>query len=228
MGEIAIKELFIPDAAPYAFELFELHLPSSVFKIMGKLGILTGNKDAIIAKVKLLIPDLLLYYSSRIGFGNICGANADFIVSKFREKYSVSKILIAEWTHQTKYDIRPLIIKNREELFGNGDSTMFTSYHAFPLFNFEDVGLFIAIETTICPAPQFIIGTNPDEIAEFIKNRYLVEKFFITGDITTSWINIVHSRKGGYSRKKTSKSLKKRVRSKSRSHKRRQWTRLRC
>jgi hypothetical protein len=49
--------LFIPDAAPYPFEYLELHHIG--YKIMGKPGILTGNKDAIIAKVGLLLPDLL-------------------------------------------------------------------------------------------------------------------------------------------------------------------------
>ena len=218
MGDIVIKELFIPEASPYAFEMLNLHLPRGAYQIMGKLGILTGHKDAIIAKVGLLLPDLLPHYSSRVGFGNICGANADFIVSEFRKKYRVSKILIAEWTHQTKYDIHPLILKNREELFGSGGSTMFTTYHAFPLFHFADVGLFIAIETTICPAPQFIVGTNPGEIEEFIKNRYLVEKFLITDDITTSWSNIFYSKKGGYRRTNT---RKRRVRSKSRLRRRR-------
>ena len=221
--------MLVPGSAPYKFDLE--YLPNNV-QVMGKLGTITKERGVAISKKinELLLPLSAMYtagatygYTHGPRFGNRCGDNANIIISKFREAvYTVAKIVIAGWD---SHPLKQAIIDNRTALFGDVDFTMFTTYHAFPLFYFSDVGLYIAIETTIRPSPQFIIGNTTADIEEFIRARYLVKDFAITEDIVTDWETVLRAqcaKSQGGSRRKT-----RRMRSKSRPRKTRQWTRLR-
>ena len=225
--------MIVPGSVPTHFDLQYLDYNGTYIKYMGKKGIITANSAAVELKIKeLLLPLSAMYaagatygYTHGPRFGNRCGDNANIIISKFREKlYEVSKIVIAGWDTDS-HSLKQAIIENRTKLFENPGMTMFTTYHAFPLFYFSDVNLFIAIETTISPAPQFIIGNTTADIEEFIRNRYLAKDFAITPDIVTDWETALKAqcvRSQGGSRRKT-----RRLRSKSRPRKTRQWTRLR-
>jgi hypothetical protein len=228
--------MIVPGSVPYHFDLQYLDYNGTYIKYMGKKGIIIANSDAVELKIRELLPPLSEMYAAGAiygythgpRYGNRCGDNANIIISKFREaRYEVAKIVIAGWDTDS-LSLKQAIIENRSALFENLGMTMFTTYHAFPLFYFSDVNLFIAIETTIRPTPQFIIGKTTADIEEFIRNRYLVKDFAITQDIVTDWETALKRQcersQGGSGRRK---SKTRRLRSKSRLRKTRQWTRLR-
>jgi len=216
--DIVIKELLAPRTSPYPFELSDFPFEGAVYKVMGKPGMLTANMMHVPAKVADLLPQLLkLYKAGSICLGNRCGDNANFIIAEFRKKrYSVRKILVSGW-HSFSREETHAIQEQRSELFGFIGMTMFTTYHAFPLFYFPDIDLYIAVETTIrATGPQFIIGKTEADIVDFIVNRYLVKNIAITEDIVKGWNEIIPWHGGTQKRSKTRK-----MRSKSRLRKRR-------
>ena len=133
-------------------------------------------------------------------------------------EYDLAKIIIGDWPAT---DIETTAkLERRTALFGNRGLTMFVSYHAFPLFYFSDVNLYIAIETTLCDDTyklQYIIGESPEQIELFIKKLYLANKFIITRDYTKQWYELIYPSKGGHKRnrkmyRKSRKILRKRRR----------------
>jgi len=236
---LTMPSLTIPHSAggfrDYPFELADINFLSKTYKIMSNPGIITTHADKITAILSVLIPKLEELYSAGLRYnsyeygpryGNRCGDNAKVITTKLREQgYTISKIYILG-ERPSSTDIMESVLENRTKLFGEVYATMFTGgYHAFPLFHFTDVGLYIAIETTISPSPQFIVGISIEDILSFIKNRYVVTKYHNTEDNTSSYNESGWTAFGGGPRRRKSKT--RRLRSKSRLHKKRQWTRLR-
>ena len=201
------------------FQIDYYKRPELASILMSQKGVLNKNIDAILAKVTELTKEIIPFYNSlHIKHSNICGPNTDYIIKTLTGRYDLAKIIIGDWPAT---DIETTAkLERRTALFGNRGLTMFVSYHAFPLFYFSDVNLYIAIETTLCDDTyklQYIIGESPEQIELFIKKLYLANKFIITRDYTKHWYELIYPSKGGHKRnrkmyRKSRKILRKRRR----------------
>ena len=201
------------------FQIDYYKRPDLASILMSQKDVLNKNIDAILAKVTELTKEIIPFYSSlHIKHSNVCGPNTDYIIKTLTGRYDVAKIIIGDWPAT---DIETTAkLERRTALFGDRGLTMFVSYHAFPLFYFSDVNLYIAIETTLCDDTyklQYIIGESPEQIELFIKKLYLANKFIITRDYTKQWYELIYPSKGGHKRnrkmyRKSRKILRKRRR----------------
>ena len=150
------------------------------------------------------------YRSGKLSYGNVCGANAEYICNILNKKGLISgKIIITDWVTEN-HDI----ITTIENVYGSIGNTIRAHYHALVYLTaiIGETTYIIAIETTQCRPYQlqFYVGSNQEgnqeEFDKIIKTRYQCKNFKMSDECDKSWMAIAYS--GGKKRKLSTKKRK--------------------
>ena len=147
-----------------------------------------------------------LYDSRKLMYGNVCGANAEFICKSLKiDGLKLGKIIITDWVIKNDKQIEQI-----KSVYGPINITIGSSYHALAYLEvtIEGTPYYVAIETTSCVPYklQFYVGNNEDEFENIINTRYQCSKFKISFECDKDWIAIAY--RGG-KKTKTNKKQKK-------------------
>ena len=165
--------------------------------------------------LELLYDDFSLLYKKKIlGYGNVCGTNAENVCNILIEKDAINyrgllkekgKIIITDWD----YSKPATNIDTISSVYGRQAFVIQAHYHALAyveinLFDDPSKYFYCAIETTSCVPYklQFYIGNSKEDLREILKIRYQCNDVNFT-KCDTPWHKF---RKGG---KKRTKNYKK-------------------
>ena len=177
----------------------------------------TNENKYIITYIEDYYPDLDIfineifdsifpyYRSGKLSYGNVCGANAEYICNILNKKKLISgKIIITDWVTENRE-----IISTIENVYGSIGNTIRAHYHAL-VYLTAIIGeklYMVAIETTQCRPYQlqFYVGSNQEDFDKIIKTRYQCNNFKMSDNCDKYWMAIAY---GGKKRKLSTKKRK--------------------